>query len=68
MASCMLIRITKTMKVCFSLHEYLMKELSVFIDDFGFKINISLELYLLSCNRTNLMSWLRLNVCIVVTK
>lgn len=64
----MLIRITKTMKVCFSLHEYLMKELSVFIDDFSFKINISLELYLLSSNRTNLMSWLRLNVCIVVTK
>ena len=64
----MLIRITKTMKVCFSLHEYLIKELSVFIDDFSFKINISLELYLLSSNRTNLMSWLRLNVCIVVTK
>lgn len=64
----MLIRITKTMKVCFSLHEYLMKELRVFIDDFGFKINISLELYFFSCNRTNLMSWLHLNVCIVVTK
>lgn len=54
--------------MCFSLHEYLMKELRVFIDDFGFKINISLELYFFSCNRTNLMSWLHLNVCIVVTK